>query len=351
MNNILITGLPLSNPEPEHAPCNIVYTDLFLHPSYVLWADRILIPKPIWALLSKENFGRGKGEGILKLIVDMLLDAGIASIIDTSTYLTTATWEKIDKQIIKDIELLKTVYSQTDTKLSEEMVLKIESHEYCIPRLRYIYASLLVSNKTNSQCVFDADAISFCSSKFGISLNNPTLKNKMENDGLCEVFSSILPDDLWAPAKLIMSGCRTCKKMGDTCFDTFLAETENELKRYLEWRDYDEIHQIKEVVNRIITQRNKRDGLLMPKDIRREFEQEKDKHNRILHKRFHTAKRWSRFITLLSVPAGIFNFTSGNPVVGVVSESIAAMGAITSFAIEEYEEKHNWINFTLKAKE
>lgn len=350
MNNILITGLPLSDPEPEHAPCNITYANLFLHPSYVLWADKILIPKPVWSVLARNNYGRGKDEGILKLIIDMLVDAGVATIIDTSNILTDEVWDQIDSQIEKDISILKMIYSQNGIKESSEMVLKVNSFEYCFPRLRYIYASLFVSNQTHSQCVFDADAISFCNSKFGISQGNPVLKGKMQTDGFCDVFSAILPDEQWAPANLIISDCRTCAHMEDECFDKFLFNTEADLKRYLEWRDYDEIHQIKEVLSRIIKKRDISDGLLIPIEIKKEFEQEKEKHSRILHKRFPTAKKWSRYLTLLSAPAALFSLTTGNTVVGAVSESIAALGVVTSFAIDQYEAKHNWINFTLKGE-
>jgi len=344
---MLITGLPLSSPDKNHTPCNINYMDLFMHPSYLMWADKLVIPTPIWEVIKRKKYGHAGADGILKLIIDMLDSAGLVEKVDTSSILTNDIWDSIDSEIEKDIALFEMLYPK-ENQLQSHIVLNLNGNEYCFPEIRSVYASLYIAQQTNSNCMFDREAIMLCNGKFGLSKLNIGLKSNMELMGISEVFNTILPDDVWYPAYLVAGKCRNCEEMKQECHDRFLSGTEKEIKQYLDWREYDEILQMKEVVNSIIKKKNANDGLLLPDDIKTEFENKKKKYNNMLHKRFPKIKRWTRYITLLSVPAGLISFSTGNVVAGAIAEVIGGVSAASSMKLESIEEKHNWINFTLK---
>ena len=276
----------------------------------------------------------------------MLNDAGLIEIVESSNILTEDIWAQIDQEIDKDIDIFAAIYPQEE--LNDHMLFNIGEYQYCYPMMRYIYASLYISEKTNSQCMFDHEAIVLCNSKFGISRQNSGLKARMEVQGITDVFNAIMPDDIWAPAYLVAGECSSCKHMKEKCYDKFLSETEQSIKTYMNWREYDEIIQIKEVLNKIIKRKKDSDGLLSPLDIKREFDDVKQRYANRLHKRFPKMRRWSRFITYLSFPVGFISLLSGNITAGLISNAVGIANSLSSNIIADFQEKHNWINFTLK---
>jgi hypothetical protein len=49
------------------------------------------------------------------------------------------------------------------------------------------------------------------------------------------------------------------------------------LKILISWRNYDEIQELKAVVNDIIEKRDKSEGLIMPDEIRNDFEKQEQR--------------------------------------------------------------------------
>lgn len=347
MNRMLITGLPLSDPDPSHAPCNIDYLDLFLHPSYILWADKIILPNPVMNII-QNGIRYEKGEDIvLKLIIDMLDAAGFIEKIDSSSLLTPSVWKSLDCEIDSDIKLLKGIYPQKEDD-DEHMVLWINNKPFCYPIMRYVYASLYLSQKLDCHCLFNQGAIALCNGKFGITKANVGLQSDRVIQGVSRVFNSVLPDEIWSPYKLLSYECQNCVHRKGKCFDEIVSNTEKEIALFLEWREYDEIKQIKEVVDEIIKKKNKYDGIVSPEEIRQEFESRKRKLNTAIHKRFPKLRRWSNCITYLSVPATIASACVGDPALTITSASISAASLLTSAITESLSEKHNWVNFSLK---
>lgn len=350
MNKMLITGLPLSDPDPRCAPCNIDYENLFLHPSYFLWADKLVLPEYIWEVITDNKGTRDSSSvQVLKIIIEMLDSVGMIERINSLSILTDDVWEKIDSEIDKDIRLFHTVYPQS-VSTSDHMILKFGKSEFCYPRIRYVYASLFLSQTLDCQCLFDSNSIELCNMKFGISKLNTSLQTSMKYNGLVDVFSSILPDDFWSPVKLLTEQCQTCARLKDKCLSEIMTRTEKEVETYLQWRDYDEVHCIKEKVEGIIRKKSKNDGLLSPEEIKLEFDSQKSRLTRAMHQRFPKIKRWSKYITLFSIPASFIGYFSGNVPAGIVAQSVGAASLLANTIIENKLDKHNWINFTLKDK-
>ena len=108
------------------------------------------------------------------------------------------------------------------------------------------------------------------------------------------------------------------------------------------WRNYDEIHQIKDVIN----QRNKIDGVINPIEIKNEFIDIRNKLNKRIKKVFPKVKRWPNLSTIMSVPIAIGGLVTGNPVLTVGGASMAGASTMVKELVTYLENKYNWVGFT-----
>lgn len=134
--------------------------------------------------------------------------------------------------------------------------------------------------------------------KFGL-YNLP----KNVNNNYIKCFENVF--DISLPNELVLHNyafnpeeqCNRCARIVD-CKDKYLSDIEKNVNKMFKWRNYDEIHQIKDVIN----QRNKIDGVINPIEIKNEFIDIRNKLNKRIKKVFPKVKRWPNLSTIMSVP-------------------------------------------------
>lgn len=349
MNKILMTGLALGIDTGPSQAINFDYSWLIINPSSLVWADKILISKIIWDVSSSGKWPSEspKMAKSLKMIFEILKNEGIIEIVNPAEILIPDISEAIMKEVEKDSKLLPKVFPNHIKSGSENVPgeILIDNCSYCSVHIWTIYASILLSRAWNAQCLFNPHDLHFCKYKFGIKAF-PKEVEPGKILGFSNIFNAYIPDYTIFPEYVLEKEvrCSTCEHE-EKCKSSYLSKLENNIKNVLNLRNYDEIQQLKAVINEIIKKRNKSGGIIDPDDIFNDFQRMKKRINRQIKLIFPQVKRWSNIIALLSIPVVVAGVSSSYPLITLGGLALAGLSKASKEIVDLLSSKYSWIGF------
>ncbi|MCK9211964.1 MAG: hypothetical protein M0P61_14075 [Ignavibacteriaceae bacterium] len=350
MRNLLISGLGIKHDVEDCFPCNFDHQWLITYPSLLLWSNKILIPKTIWTTISEERYPDSKELAkSYKIIFEILKSENLIEIVDVSQIFDKSIDTVIHEQIKKDIVQISKVFPgkvsiEDDPNNPDVDMILIDGMSYCPPILWSLYMSLALSRALDSQCLFNSQALHYFRYKFGAA-NIPREINSNYLDSYKNIFNSFLPNEPLLPNYVVeeRQKCDCCVNL-IKCSDSYLIDLEKNLKKYLEWRNYDEINQLKELADSVIKRNEIAEEFIDPEKILDDFYNKE----KIIKKRvrviFPQIKRWSNFSTILSIPLAVFGLATQNPLLAISSAGVAGASQMTNELIKLLESKYKWIN-------
>jgi len=350
MPNILVNGLALtSTGNPNDAnPMNYEFQWIFQNPTALLWADKIVVTPHIRETIANCGYPDSKKlTKALKLIFD---------IIETNSFLEITNVDKLfsgkGKDIIYDqVEIdRKKLLQQYPEKiksgeLSERLGgLKIESHEYCYRKVAAIYAGLIASKLYDANVFFNEEEYNYLKYLF---LMEPNRKRAIKNtDMFTQVFEPIMPMFSIGTYYLVGKECDECTK-NQKCEDTYLQHIEITLLEALKWRDYEEIIQLREVVNDIVNKYSSSEEINHV-DVSSDLKIKEVKINKLLKKVFPKIERWASFATCISYPIALKGLISNDTFSLITASSIFGASEVIKETLKVIESKHKWVTFLSK---
>src|SRR5208337_2150056 len=108
------------------------------------------------------------------------------------------------------------------------------------------------------------------------------------------LFESLLPNDPIFPEYAFSNPneCSNCQNE-KPCKDTYLNVLEKRLLNLMKWRDYDEIHQVKSIINAIAEKHVKSNGIIVPDEILNDFNKKRIKIEKRIKSVFPKVQRWT----------------------------------------------------------
>lgn len=355
MNKVMVTGLAVGKDVGICQVCNFDIEWLLRYPSVLLWADKIIVPKAIWESAVSSEFPSEKKHPELnkcvKLIFEMANGEGIVDVIDPKETINDDIMESISEQAEKDRENLAELFPESVTLGGEKKVpgqMFIHGTEYCLPHIYTIYVNLILARNNDAHCLFSDSELAFCKYKFGLSgIEKGGTKGKIE--GFNSVFNAYMPNDSILPEYVTVKKelCAKCAKE-DKCKDGYLRDVENNFKKLIKLRGYDEIQQIKEVTNKIVNKRTESGGVLNSNEVLNDFREEQEKLRRRVRLVFPKVNRWANVTTILSIPVAFAGLATSSPLFLVTGAGLAGISQGTKQVIEMLSNKYSWIGFTNK---
>lgn len=357
---ILVTGLWMGGFEDEFADCRICnydYSWLFLTPSALIWSDKIILTPYIENTIENEIVPI-ENEVLAKTIKKTIEVARKHNLIeekDPSGTITPKMMEEIDKEVTFDRNLLKELYPNQvrigdDSKVPGQLF--IEGQEYCHPFVRSIYASLILAREWSAKCLFQDRVLNYCKYKFGASLITDPYLGELPK-AFETIFDSFLPEFEIFPEYTLMhffsstESCSICVKE-KKCSTKYLNQLEDNLSKYLDIREYDEIIQIKRLISDIVHRLDLNEGKVDYNDVIREFKNEERTITKRIRSVFPKINRWSNLALIASIPITVVGITTGLPMVSAVGASIAGLSKATQEYVKYLESKYKWVGFVSK---
>lgn len=326
---------------------NINYSWLYTTPSSLLWADKIYVTEYMNECLGHTEdpvFSKSLNMGF-----DVLDEYDLIKVKNSRSIFNESVSQKLDNLIINDLEKLSELYPSNvkyDFNANDHLNISIGDKKYCYPMIKSIYVNLKLANKWNAQSLFSNNEINFL--KYGMGMNNSNCNSI--TGSFEDVFNLYLPNDPPFVKDIIYLGedskCPLCKRYS-FCVSERHNKLDNNLRKYLEIREYEEISQIKDVVYKINKKVNSSNQLLGSEEIKQEFLEQRN----VLNKRmslFPKVEKWSRYSLLASVTAGTIGLYVG-------STTLVSLGGLLGFAsngidaiIGNVKNKYKWIGFKVE---
>ncbi|MBN2828085.1 MAG: hypothetical protein JXQ26_08840 [Tissierellales bacterium] len=351
-NKLFVTGLALGI-ENDACPCTNYNVDWrFNYPSTLLWAKKIIVTKSIWKTITSSNYEPevdNKKEvafsKALKIIFEILYAEGLIEVVDINGIISDEVSESIYQSIDKDIEVLSKRFPKTFKFEDDDNYFKIREETYCIPRLWTVYAGFILSRYFDANGLFSPYELNFYDYKYRIGSERVD-----ELKGKYHAFQNVL--ELNLPNLEIghmylydhQNQCLECKNE-IRCKDSYLIDIEKNVKNVLQKRDYDEIQQIINLLNKISEKRDSNDFAINPIEFAQEFSTEKSKINRKVKSVFPKIKRWTNLTTFVSIPVALGGLVTGNPFLAISGGMITGVAKGSEELIKYFENKYNWINY------
>lgn len=344
MNKVLVTGLGVANGFGACDACNLDFSWIINNPSTLLWADKICIPKDAY---EKEiQRGSEKLDKVIQLFLNMTDERKLIDKIDVSEMYQDNMGERIYNQAVQDSHKLIEVYphkiKKGDEKVPDEIV--IENQGYCGSWMASVYASLILARDLDANCLFGNREHTFLKYLYGLNTNlqHQGMKSEVYN----EIFSLYLPESIAVHnyATTTEEKCQTCKHY-ENCESKYLDETQGAFSKVLEWREYDEIQQAKEVIDKIV---KSKDEIISENDINDligEFKEKQEKINKNINSRFPKIERWTKMTTVMGAPLTIAGAITGNEVMTAGGVTLFTAGEAMEKILETYKSKNNWVGF------
>lgn len=348
-NKVLITGLGVGNELDICQACNGDFTWLINNPSVLLWADKIYITQKIWEAINDPVFIRDKKDlKAINIIMNIADSEGIIEVINPLSIFDESYADKLVKQVEKDVSCMLSRFPSVtvgDEQVPGEII--VDGYEYCFPYIGTIYLSLSLAEHLDANCLFNKRVLNFLNYKFGLDL--PKGVNSKELSAFEEIFLVTIPDELSIHNYAFCNDdmCNQCKNIL-SCKENYLFDIEKNIRRMLQWRNYDEIYQIKEVINFISTKIKQVDDDYYIEDLKQILMKKAYRINKNILKVFPRIQRWTSLATIISVPVSIGSLALGNQILSVASAGLAGVSKITDEYIKYYSNKHRWVGFINK---
>jgi len=350
MNKILVTGLALGRGAGVCTACNFDLNWLIQYPSVLLWSDKIIVPNTIWEVISEEKYPSNNAEirKSLKLIFGILRSNSLIEIGDQEAVLTSEASDLIFKEIETDNKMLPRCFPDQIRMGDGERVpgqIFIDGHEYCAPHMWSIYATLLLSRAWQAEPLFRDSVFNFARYKFGAA-SLPSEVRHVRPESFRRIGETFLPNDPILPNYAINRNlqCTSCAH-SEKCDSTYLSQIESRMDEILRWRSYDEIQQMKGVIERTVAAKEHIDEIVTPDEIIAEFQDERLKAQRRVHSVFPKVKRWANLSTIVSIPVALVGLASGVVPMTMAGAAIAGISQITKEAIDYMSSKNSWLAF------
>lgn len=287
----------------------------------------------------------------LQLIFDIARAEGIIEIANPADVIYPTLRDAIFSEVCKDRALLAKVFPDRVILGDEEKVpgsIFIDGYEYCLPFVGTIYASLVLARAWDAHCLFSRPVFNYCTYKFGLS-GFPKEGEPGRIQGFQAVFDAYVPNVSILPEYVLFSEdwCVKCAKEQE-CKDIYLLGLEKNLKTLIAWRDYDEIQQLKAVVEDIVRRRSKYGGVIDPADICHDLRSREAKLRRLVRSLFPKVQRWANVTTMLSIPVAVAGAAAEAPLITVAGAAMAGLSKLTKELVELLSSKHSWIGFVSK---
>ena len=341
MNKVLVTGLGIAREFGICDSCNLDFSWLANNPSTILWADQLYIPYSSFEAQVKQM--ERKDEKIISLFLNMAEDHGMIKKVDLSDMYQESVGEQIYQKMLTDSQaLLKTfpeVIKKGDKGVPNEIIIGEEG--YCGAWMLAIYAGIRIARDIGANCLFSKREHNFLKYLYGMESNKLDINNVYS-----EIFSLYMPEGLAIHNYAFVNEdkCKQCAHYKQ-CKESYLCDTEQALKKMFKWRDYDELQQAKEEINKIIVLKNEVSSQNDINDIIREFKVRQYRINRNIYNRFPKIKRWTKTTMVLATPLTIASAISGNIPMTVGSAVVTGIAQATENILEIYKNKNNWVGF------
>jgi hypothetical protein len=362
MNKMLMTGLAVGTDVGVCSACNYDFEWLIKYPSIFLWADKILLTQTIYDQIVNANLSGAETEAMprsIKLVFEMAKSEDIIELVDPTKVVTDDMREAIWQEVINDLDLLKKFYPnncriEQNEERNVPMEFYINDIGYCGPFVATIYATLALTRAWDSNCFFSQRVLNYLVYKFGLS-NMPYHGEPGKAEAFTTVFNAYLPNVQFLPEYPLYSyydieQCDECKNK-QTCQDTYLLELEKNFKKILTWRNYDEILQLKQVVEKITDKRKKSGGIIDPEIVLEEFRHIEGRYQRRIKKIFPKVKRWANFATMLSIPVAMVGLAVDQPLVTVTGGVLTGASKLTEEITDYLKSKMSWVRFTAQEED
>jgi len=349
MNKILITGLALSDfgGEDECNICNYDYSWIFNHPSVLLWNDKIVLTPHIKTTIDKCIYPDPKGPltKAIKMLFDILDSSDLLEIRDASEIVSPQGEEQISNQIDKDRKLLAEEFPSIikigdENKVPGQLI--IGPYEYCQVKIHAIYMALLLARTWQANCLFTPGDYEYLRFRLGIK-NIPKTSSKGYIESFSMIFRSLLPDLPLIPHYAYGSRCTSCVHE-EKCSDSYLNDLEKNTFEMMKWRSYEEILQLKEVIQRLVDRYNTPDEI-DPAEVYRTFQEKEIKTNKLINKVFPKIKRWSNLITCVSIPYAVAGLATSDSLLTISAAAFAGGAKMTSEILKLIENRYKWVGF------
>ena len=350
-NKILVTGMALGlDPDVDAChKCNYDLHWLYDYPSTLLWTDKIILTPEIYSfIMQEERTTKPDQENeATRLIFQILEDMKMLEINRVSTAISKELADAIYYKIILDKEELK---KRNDPNLrftpEGEIPIKlfIGDTDYCGQILWSIYASLLLAYKWNANILFTDYARKYLSLKYFVSNKDSHLLPISKLSSLSEIFSVILPESSLIPSIVFGNpNCLSCANKQE-CNTDYLKIAEKNMLQIMEWRSYDELHSLRNFVQKITDQIEKNDELTF-NDLSKMFKDEKNKISRKIKSVFPKIERWTKVISSISAPITVFGIASNSPLVASIGAGAYGIGTVLDNYIAIQRSKYKWLGF------
>lgn len=344
MNKVLITGLGVAKELGICESCNLDFSWLVNNPSTILWTDQLYIPQASFEaqIANKEQ----KSEKIISMFLGMAEEHGIINKLNlTDMYQKTVGDQIYQKMLIDSQTLIETfpgVIRKGDEGVPDEILIGDEG--YCGAWMSSIYAGMRVARDIGANCLFSKREHTFLKYLYGLDANK--INGNTINKVYTEVFSLYMPEKLAVHSYAFTDEerCEQCAHY-EQCKESYLIDTEKALKKMFKWREYDELQQAKEEINKIILLKNDISNQKDIDDIVKEFRGRQEKINRNINKRFPKIERWTKMTTVLATPITIASAISANVPLTIGGAVAAGVAQATENLLEIYKSKNNWVGF------
>ena len=344
MNKVLITGLGIAKEFGICEACNLNFSWLANNPSILLWADQLCVPQTSFeAQIAKND---NKSEKVISMFLNIAEKKGIINKIDLADIYQEKVGDEIYKKMLEDSQTLLRTFPEVIRKGEEGVPdeILIGDEGYCGAWMSSIYAGMRVAKDIEANCLFSEREHNFLKYLYGLDANK--FSGNIINNIYSEIFSLYLPENLSIHnyAFVEEKRCEGCKHYED-CKNNYLYDTETTLEKMFKWRDFDELQQAKEEINKIISLKNDIFSQKDVDDVIKEFKERQDKVNRNLNKRFPKIERWTKMTTVLATPITIASAITGDLPLTIGSAVAVGAAQATETLLEVYKNKNNWVGF------
>lgn len=353
MNSVMVTGLVIAKEVGACAACNYDLSWLIENPSTLLWVDKIILTPTTWDMIesgSAHGYTHELSESI-KLVFQYAKSENLIEIHDPAAVISPDLAHTLLDQVSRDsrmleeafpgvISLLSETPSTTGKGLPEELM--INDIGYCPPYLVSIYASLILSKAWGAQCLFSARSYEYCKYRFGLQSTSCHAKTQ----AFQSVFSARIPNDPIFPHIALANAaqCKVCGRLTE-CRRTYKKDLEKNLAKLFSWRAYDEVQQIKAVMEGLVNESLQKQDLLSHHDLIDDFRRRQAKLNSRIHSVFPKVLRFANLATVISMPFAVIGLATDATLLTVLGASLAIIAQASKEAVEHLKSKYSWVGF------
>ncbi len=350
MNRVLVTGLPFASRDgcTHSVPCNWDQQWIVQYPCTLLWADRIILTPSILGAIRNDAFPHEYPHiaRCIRLVFDRLDAEGLIEVRQPAEVISPEIDQLIESQVTRDFCRLPAAYPDragVEESPCAPPMLRLDENRYCQVHIKSMYVALTLARAWGASCLFDDESVQYCDMRYG----SPRTGDRCGRESALafhEVFCGLLPDEPLIAAYAAAEQCLSCKHQAD-CQDRSMRDTEKAVMQLLEWREYDELHQLRGVVGRIAEMARNAEDRSGAAEMAAQFCEEERRLRKRMRSLFPRARRMVDIATLVSIFTALAGVASGSyPIVAAGSAAgLASQGG--KKLLDLLESRYRWVGF------